>query len=120
MKTFKHTLCIFTVLFFSISSAAAEQPEILLGVSLDIEKGEITIEVVSTGCTSEADFRFEYKDNVLTIIRKQVDTCKAMPQKIRLTFKLQDIGIDPRTPFRISNVFIADESVANFILHNSQ
>ncbi|MBN1797571.1 MAG: hypothetical protein JW822_03280 [Spirochaetales bacterium] len=120
MKTIYAVVFIGTGLFFGITHATAEQPEVLLGLSMDFEKEEITIEVVSTGCTTKADFRFEYKDNVLTIIRKQPDTCKAMPDKITLTFKLKDLGIDPRTPFRISNTFLANENAANFLMHNTQ
>jgi hypothetical protein len=113
----KRSLCVFTfaILVFCASQAVAEQQEVLqevlLGVSTDFEKGEITLAVASSGCTKEKDFLFEYKENVLTIIRKERDACKAMPQKIQLTFKLKDIGIDPNTRFKIANPFIVNENL---------
>ena len=90
-------------------SAVAEQSEVLLGVSMDFDKKQITLEVVSTGCTKKEDFRFEYSNTVLTVIRKERDSCKAMPDKIGLTYPLKEIGLDPHTPFRISNSFVAND-----------
>ena len=107
-----------TLLFFSVVQGTAEQQEVLLGFSTDWEKGEITIEVASSGCTKKEDFRFEYKENTLTVIRKQRDACKAMPEKISLTFKLKEIGIDPNTPFRISNLFMVNGLMAGSIIKN--
>ena len=114
MKVINICICACVMLFFCLIQAAAEQPEVLLGFSTDFEKGEITIEVASSGCTKKEDFRFEYKNSVLTVIRKERDACKAMPEKISLTFKLKEIGIDPHTPFQISNQFITNENIANF------
>ncbi len=115
MKTIYVLIFTLGMLLFGIIHAVAEQPEVLIGISTDFEKGEITIEVVSTGCTTKADFRFEYKENVLTIIRKQRDACKAMPEKIRLTYKLQEMGINPNTPFLISNSFIVNDNITDSV-----
>jgi hypothetical protein len=115
MNTTKFVVLILCMVLYSIVHAAAAQPEVLLGITTDLDKGEITIEVASSGCTTKADFCFEYKDQVLTVIRKQRDTCKAMPEKIRLTFKLKDVGVDPNTPFRISNAFVVNENSAHFM-----
>ncbi len=113
MKTKRLILLLAGLAVFLAAPAAAEQKEVLLGISTDFEKGELAIEVVSTGCTKKEDFRFEFKDNVLTVIRKERDACKAMPEKIRLTYKLREIGIDPNKPFRVSNELIVNENLAN-------
>jgi len=83
--------------------AASAEREVLLGISTDIRNGELTIEVVSNGCTEAGDFRFTLKKDVLTIFRTRPDDCKRVPERIRLTFKLREIGIDPDRPFRVAN-----------------
>jgi len=113
LKTKRLILLLAGLAVFLAAPAAAEQKEVLLGISTDFEKGELTLEVVSTGCTKNSDFRFEFKDNVLTVIRKERDACKAMPEKIKLTYKLAAIGIDPNKPFRVSNEFLVNENLAN-------
>ena len=75
-------------------------------------KGQITLEVVGSGCTKPEDFRFEFSGNVLTVIRREPDACKAMPSKHAFTFPLREIGINPHAPFRISNAFIVNERLA--------
>jgi len=90
----------------------ADQPERLLGLSTDFDKGEITIEVAGSGCTQKEDFRFEFKDNVLTIIRIRPDACKAMPEKVRFIYELKDIGINRHRPFLVSNPFIVNHNIA--------
>jgi hypothetical protein len=92
--------------------AAAEQPEVLLGVSTDFDKGEITFDVIASGCTKKDDFRFDYRNYVLTVIRLRPDACKAMPEKIGIAFQLQEVGIDRHTPFTISNPFIVNHHLA--------
>jgi len=95
------------------SPAAAVQPEELLGTSLNAERKEITIDVVSSGCTQRSDFRFEMKENVLTVLRAGRDACKAMPRKTSFTYALKEAGVDPNKPFRFGNRFIANEHTAN-------
>ena len=94
------------------ASAAADEPEVLLGVSMDFGKGQITLDVASSGCTKKEDFRLEFAGNVLTVIRKERDACKAVPRRVGFTFQLKEVGINPHTPFRISNAFIANELLA--------
>lgn len=94
-------------------AAAAEQPEVLLGVSMDFDAQQITLQMVSSGCTRKEDFRFEFSNGVLTVIRKERDACKAMPRKHAYTFSLTEVGIDRHTPFRFSNTFIVNELLAN-------
>ncbi len=111
----KRCTVILAVLALCLATAAvaAERKEVLLGITTDSGRGELAIEVVSTGCTKAEDFRFELKDGVLTVFRKVPDTCKAMPEKVRLTFKLRDIGLDPRKPFRLANEIQANGNLAN-------
>lgn len=112
MKALCFCSCILAVLLISPAHAPAGQPERLLGISTDYSREQITIEVVGTGCTQKEDFRFEYKENTLTVIRKNRDSCKAMPQKISLVFTLQEAGLDRNKPFRVSNAFIANHHLA--------
>lgn len=95
------------------ASAYSAQPEELLGVSLNSEKKEITIDVASSGCTRKEDFRFEMRDNTLTVLRLQRDACKAAHTKLRLAYSLKEAGIDPHKPFRIANSFVVSEFSAN-------
>lgn len=95
------------------TAAAATPLEPLLGISTDLDRKEITFEVVASGCTKKEDFRFEYTNHVLTVIRLRPDSCKAMPQKIDLTFKLAEVGIDPYIPFTIANPFLVNEHIAH-------
>ena len=113
MKLLSLCMCLWAILFFSAGAVHAEQPETLLGLSTDFDKGEITIEVASSGCTKKEDFRFELKDNVLTVFRKQRDTCKAMPKKTSFTFNLKDLGIGPHQRFRVGNLFIVNHNLTN-------
>ena len=95
------------------ASAYSAQPEELLGVSLNSEKKEITIDVASSGCTRKEDFLFEMRDNTLTVLRKGRDMCKAAHTKKSLTYSLKEAGIDPHKPFRFGNSFIVSEFGAN-------
>lgn len=95
------------------TAAWAGEPEDLLGFSLDAERGRLTIEVVSTGCTAKGDFRFERSGEVLTVVRLARDACKAMPSRARLEFSLAEAGVDARTPLRLGNRLVADEASAN-------
>lgn len=102
-------------LLTTMSIACADQPEELLGVSLNAEKKELTIEVAGSGCTQKSDFRFEMKENTLTVMRIGFDACKAMPMKTRFTYTLKEAGIDPNKPFRFGNRFIANAYTANMM-----
>jgi len=103
MKAPGRLLVLAGLAFALAGPAAADEMEVLLGISTDVGKGELTIEVVSNGCTGAGDFRFTLRKNVLTIFRTRPDDCKRVPEKIRLTFKLREIGIDPHRPFRVAN-----------------
>ena len=87
-------------------------PEKLLGVTLDNEKQEITIHVVSSGCTQKKDFTFEMKHDTLTVVRIKKDDCKAMESAAKFTYTLKEAGIDPNKLFCIRNKFVGNLFVA--------
>lgn len=93
--------------------AIGGNPEKLLGISLDDEKGEITIQVVNSGCTQKTDFKFEMKGDTLTVVRTKKDECKAMAGAVQFSYSLKEAGINPNKPFVIQNKFIANKFIAN-------
>ena len=107
------TLLILLSFMFIIPLAYGGEPENLLGISLNFDKKEITIKVVSSGCTQKSDFSFLVKDNTITVIRNKRDECKAEPEEISLTYSLKEAGIDPNKPFLILNKFIVNLNIAN-------
>jgi hypothetical protein len=92
--------------------AFAIEPETLLGVQLNYDKKEITIQVVSTGCTEKSDFKLEVVAGKLTITRLKADFCKAMPEVVSFTYSAKEAGIDVNKPFTIGNKLIMNPFVA--------
>lgn len=92
--------------------AADERPESLLGLSTDFDAGKITFEVASSGCTARKDFRGELKDGTLTLIRIGRDACKRMPERVKITFTLAELGLTANKPFAVANRFIVNENLA--------
>jgi len=109
------SLLILLSFIFIIPSVYGGEPEKLLGVSLNFDKKEITIKIVSSGCTQKSDFSFLVKDDTITVIRNKKDDCKAMPEEISLTYSLKEVGIDPNKSFKILNKFIANLNLANIL-----
>ncbi len=103
---------IFILILFSFNSSQ-NRTEKLLGISFNYDKKEITIQVVSTGCTVKTDFQFNMKDNNITVIRKKRDECKAMPEMISFTYTFQETGLSPDKAYTIKNKFIANPNLAN-------
>ena len=87
-------------------------PERLLGITFDYDKGEATLIVVSSGCTQKSDFMFEIKGDSLTVIRKKPDECKAMESPEHFTYTLKEANIDPNKSYVILNKFIANHNIA--------
>ncbi len=109
MKTFFLSILI----GFVISPfAKGGNPEKLLGLTFNFDKGEVTLYVVSSGCTQKSDFKFEIKGESLTIIRIRPDNCKMMESKEQFTFTLKEAKIDPNKPYVILNKFIANHNIA--------
>jgi len=93
--------------------AYGSETERLLGVSFNSDKKEISITVVTSGCTQKDDFQFVMKDGDLTILRKKRDACKMLESATTFTYSLKDAGIDPNKPFRIKNEFVVNLFIAN-------
>ena len=103
---------LFILLLFGFRDEATN-PEKLLGVSFSYAKKEITIQVVTTGCTVKADFKFSVSNNTITIIRKRRDACKAMPEGTSFTYTFPEAGLSPDKTYTIKNKFIANPNLAN-------
>jgi hypothetical protein len=113
MKNLSGTCLAMIMTFFFTTKGFCGDPEKLLGVSLNFDKKEITITVVTSGCTVKNDFQFILKNGELTINRKKKDECKALASEVSFTYSLAEAGIDPNQPFRILNRFIGNPFVAN-------
>ena len=113
---------IFIKIFFAITICLVllngfvtreEDPEKLSGVSFDYVKKEISIIVVSNGCTQKSDFQFKIEKNNITIIRKKKDNCKAMPEPKQIMFSFKETGIDENKTYTIKNRFLANPELMN-------
>lgn len=87
--------------------------EDLLGLSMDYEKKEISVVLVSKGCTQINDISLLVSNDELTVKRNRKDECKAMPEAMRFTFSFKDAGIDPDKNYTVKNRFIANPNLAN-------
>ena len=103
------------LLSFALQSFTVPQSrtEKLLGLSFNYDKKEISIQVVSTGCTVKTDFQFKVSNNIITIIRKKRDECKAMPEMASFTYSFLETGLSPDKTYTIKNKFIANPNLAN-------
>jgi len=106
---------LFTTMLMLIFSpfVFSNNPENLLGLTLDYDKGEVTIHVVSSGCTQKTDFRFDMKNDTLSVVRIRRDDCKAMGSEVRFNYTLKEAGINPNKLFIIRNKFIVNMYIAN-------
>ena len=98
--------------FLACSLVQGSNPEKLLGISFDYDKGEVTLFVVSSGCTQKSDFVFEIKGDSLTVIRKKTDDCKAMENPEHFTYSLKEAKIDANKSYVILNKFISNHNIA--------
>ena len=87
--------------------------EEILGVSMDYNKMEITVVVVSKGCTRINDLSLAVINGKITLKRNKKDECKAMPEPSSFTFSFRDAGIDPDKSYLIGNKLIANPNLAN-------
>jgi len=113
MKKILRTSIAFMLLMLIMPKAYCGDPENLLAVSLNYDKQEITITVVTGGCTQKDDFRFEMKNDTLTVLRKKKDACKMLESGVSFTYSLKEAGIDPNKPFLLLNKLIANPFIAN-------
>lgn len=87
--------------------------EPLLGLSLNYETGELTLQVVSTGCTVKEDFSLQVKNDELLVVRNKKDPCKAVPQATSFTYTMKEAGLNPDKLYAVKNGFIANPNLAN-------
>lgn len=91
-----------------------QQPaEKLLGISFNYLKKEVTLQVVTTGCTVKNDFEFRVSGQTITIVRKKRDDCKMMPEMVSFTYTFAETGISAGKVYTIVNGFIANPDLAN-------
>jgi len=93
------------VLAATAAIPAERRPEKLLGLGADDEKGQLTFVVWASGCAQKADFRVERSGSTLTLVRLRPDSCKMMPQRMDLTFRLAEVGLQPHDVFTVTNPF---------------
>ena len=108
MKAMRVVLLVIGLLALSTPAASAGEVEMLLGISTDYDKQELTLQVASSGCTAKGDFLFELKDGILTIRRTRKDECKAMESAVSLTYSLKEAGVEANKPFQLGNKLIAN------------
>jgi len=109
MKILATSLLVFALL---APAAQAADTEVLLGISTDYDKQELTLQVASSGCTAKADFQLALKDGTLTVVRTKRDECKAMESAVSLTWTLKEIGLEANKPFKLGNALIANPMLA--------
>jgi hypothetical protein len=100
------------VLWAVAARAGDGKPEKLLGLSADGEKGQVTFEVWTGGCTQKAHFRVARTGSELTLVRTQRDSCKMMPQRSTVSFTFAELGLKPHEAFTVANRFVADPEEA--------
>jgi hypothetical protein len=80
-----------------------------------IADGVVSIGVANSGYTNEQSFRIDVakgdtgKFYTLRVVRIKRDEGKMMPQPMVITYKLQDLKIDPRLVVRVENPFCSEE-----------
>ena len=104
----------FSFLLLTMFSCATVQKagENLLGATFNFDKQEISIDVVTTGCTNKQNFIFAVSNDAITVIRNKKDECKAMPEVVRFFFTFKEAGINPDKTYTIINKFIANPNLA--------
>ena len=115
MRTMRTVFMVVGLLAIMSQVAVADEAEVLMGISTDFDKQELTIQVASSGCTARADFLFEFKDEILTIHRKKKDECKAMESAVSLTFSLKEAGLEANKSFKLGNRLIVNPMLANSV-----
>jgi hypothetical protein len=94
----------------TVEKAASET---ISAIVFNYDQEELTVTLVSNGCTVKEDFRFEQNNSNLSIIRKRKDECKAVPQAITISWTFKEAGIDPNRTYSIQNGFTANPFTAN-------
>ncbi len=87
--------------------------EKLLGFSTNYDKQEVTITVVTTGCTVKSDLSIKVSGTNITVVRKKRDMCKMMPDAVSFTYTMKEAGLDVNKTYTIKNKFVANPNLAN-------
>lgn len=103
----------FLLLIMFSCANVQKNTENLLGASFNYEKQEISIDVVTSGCTAKSDFNFTVSNNSITVIRNKKDECKAMPEAMKLIYSFKEAGIDSDKTYSVNNSFIANPGLAS-------
>ena len=116
MKSLALILLLLCATVLGAETSAPTPPAILEPIHLfKIANGVVSIGVATTGYTNEQSFRVDVaKDEAakvctLRIVRIARDEGKMMPQPMVITYKLQDLKIDPRLVVRVENPFCSEE-----------
>lgn len=86
-----------------LAPAHAATVEPIFGIVTDAKAKTLSIIIDSSGCTDKSYFSFSLEGDVLTFKRIMRDACKAMPSRESLTYSLEELGIEPESPFRLGN-----------------
>jgi hypothetical protein len=95
----------------SISATDRYKAEVEVLHGITVEPETVSIDVRSSGCTDESDFKWVLKKNpktddvMVTVIRIVPDLCKAFEHNVTLTFKRSEIGLSKVDTFSIRNQF---------------
>ena len=103
---------VFALLFWSFTGNQ-NTTEKLLGFSTNYDKQEVTITVVTTGCTVKSDFNIKVSGTNITVVRKKRDMCKMMPDAVSFTYTMKEAGMDANKAYTVKNKFVANPSLAN-------
>ena len=80
-----------------------------------IANGVVSIGVATSGSTSEQYFKVEVRKDeqrrtcIVRIVRIKRDEGKMMPQPLVITYRLEDLKIDPRFEIKVENPFCSEE-----------
>jgi hypothetical protein len=80
-----------------------------------IANGVVSIGVATSGYTSEQYFKVEVRKDeqprtcIVRIVRIKRDEGKMMPQPLVITYRLEDLKIDPRFEIKVENPFCSEE-----------
>ena len=81
------------------------RPAYLLG--LDVKGNNVTIAVISNGCTRRKHFKFHLRREAgqtrLTVLRDQKRHCLVTAHPIRLSYSRKEIGLKPGEAFIVTN-----------------
>lgn len=123
MKTISAILFLF-VLSCNSSTPVNKPPtvekaptETISAIVFNYDQEELTVTLVSNGCTVKEDFIFEQNNSMLTIVRKRKDECKAVPQAINISWTFKEAVIDLNRTYSIQNGFTANPFAANTATH---